>query len=473
MPAFISTIHRHAPRDKKQAIADAWARSRTRPSWGVKTFASIVDQTLTSSANFGVSILAARWMSTTEYGAFAVAFASYLFLAGFHNALLLEPTSVIGPARHPAHLLRYFAAQLRLHSLLVWPLTAAALLAALFLHYISSGSELISALVGGGLSLPFLLLLWLARRFCYVLQSPSTAVFGSAACLALSLLSISLLRLFGQATPASAFESLGFGSLCGACLIIWLTGIHKKNLRAQAVSSGLVLRENWGYGRWLVGSALFYAIYTSTQTFYLAGKLGLADAGVLRAMQVPSLVMTQIIAAIGLLVLPSLAFDFGRGSHSQLRRKAKLVSLVLGCAALLFAGLLLIAKGSVENLLYLGKYALFSQIIPVLALIPAANGLCAGYSMALRASHKPHFDFLANACGALVAVVATPPLVRSSGVLGAAIAMVLSFIAVNLTTLIFFWRTEADTKEGDQVGKLVVGPAPTSESPVVMVDDHV
>jgi O-antigen/teichoic acid export membrane protein len=190
-------------------------------------------------------------------------------------------------------------------------------------------------------------------------------------------------------------------------------------------------------------------------------------------MQVPSLVMTQIIAAIGLLVLPSLAFDFGRGSHSQLRRKAKLVSLVLGCAALLFAGLLLIAKGSVENLLYLGKYALFSQIIPVLALIPAANGLCAGYSMALRASHKPHFDFLANACGALVAVVATPPLVRSSGVLGAAIAMVLSFIAVNLTTLIFFWRTEADTKEGDQVAKLVVGPAPTSESPVVMVDDHV
>ena len=72
--------------------------------WGVRSALSLVDQGLTSGAGFGVNLLLARWMPADVYGAFAVAFAGFLFVSGFHNVLLLEPMSVMGPSRHAERL---------------------------------------------------------------------------------------------------------------------------------------------------------------------------------------------------------------------------------------------------------------------------------------------------------------------------------------------------------------------------------
>jgi O-antigen/teichoic acid export membrane protein len=200
----------------------------------------------------------------------------------------------------------------------------------------------------------------------------------------------------------------------------------------------LALSEDWTYGRWLLGSAALYAISTSAQTFFAAGAIGLTAAGVLRAMQVPSLAMTQTIAAMGLLVLPALSFNFGKGQFGRLRNGAILVSAALGAAAVLFAILLAFSDSGIERILYGGKYSEYVSLIPILALIPVANGLCTGYSMALRASQKPHFDLIANAVAAPVAIISTIVLVDKWALLGAAISMVLSFVAMNLVTLVLF-----------------------------------
>src|SRR5580704_9484209 len=77
----------------------SFTRSRMR-LWGMRSGLSLVDQGLTSGAGFAVNILLARWMPAEVYGAFAVAFAAYLFVSGFHNVLVLEPLSVMGPSRH-------------------------------------------------------------------------------------------------------------------------------------------------------------------------------------------------------------------------------------------------------------------------------------------------------------------------------------------------------------------------------------
>jgi hypothetical protein len=440
--------------------------------WGIKSATTLVDQSLTSAASFGVNVLIARWMRAPEYGAFAVAFAAYLFLTGFHNALLLEPSSVIGPARHAQNLLRYFATQIQVHGLLIWPLGAAALGAALILGVAVPHSPLIGALAGSGVALPFLLLLWLARRMCYVLQKPSIAVSGSATHFVVSLGAICIFRMLGLVTPSNAFFALALGSVAGSLLIFRLMGIRHSHRRDLQTSLRIVLGENWRYGRWLVGSSFFYAIYTSIQTFYVAGRLGLADAGALRAMQVPSLVMTQVIAAIGLLVLPSLSFDFGGNLHRNLRHKAIVVSIALGAAAIVFAAALAVIKSPLESLLYGGKYAQYVRLIPVLALIPVANGLCTGYSMALRASQLPHFDLIANACGAVTAAFSTPFLVREFGVIGAAISMVLSFVAANLMTLIVFSRMES--AEIATIDRYLATPLDPSEpNAPLTVDNHV
>ncbi|HXF14380.1 MAG TPA: hypothetical protein VN517_14595 [Terriglobales bacterium] len=422
--------------------------------WGMKSALSLIDQALTSGTSLGVNVLLALWLTPVAYGAFAVAFAAYLFLAIFHNALVLEPSVVIGPAHHAHQLFPYFRAQIRLHALLVWPLTGIALAAALLLSWIAPHVAVISALMGGGLALPLLLLLWLARRLCYALQTPSLAALGSSIYLVVSFGSLISLHVAGRLTPSTAFFALGLGSLAGACLILRRTALAgPPHSDTSSLTCRTVLSENWRYGRWLVGSAFFYAISTSVQTFLVAGIVGLDAAGVLRAMQIPSLVMTQIIASLGLLVLPVLSYDFGTRQIADLRQKATLVSLGLGLLALAFAGLLVLVDVPLENLLFHRTYADFVRIIPLLALIPAANGLCAGFSLALRACQLSHCDLIANVFGASVSLTSALVLIPAFGVSGAAVSMVLSVVAMNVVTFALYLRyaqrVSAITVEGN------------------------
>src|SRR2546423_630759 len=115
--------------------------------WGVQSVLAIFDQGLTAAAGFGVNLVLARWLPAEAYGAFAVAFAGYLFVSGFHNVLLLEPLSVLGPARHADRLRLYFQAQIRVHGLLVGILAIAVLLAGRLVEQLAPRNPLAGALI--------------------------------------------------------------------------------------------------------------------------------------------------------------------------------------------------------------------------------------------------------------------------------------------------------------------------------------
>ena len=65
-------------------------------AWGTKGSLAILDQGLFAWAHFLLSILLARWLTPTEYGAFALAYSIFLLFGAFHTALLTEPMMVFG-----------------------------------------------------------------------------------------------------------------------------------------------------------------------------------------------------------------------------------------------------------------------------------------------------------------------------------------------------------------------------------------
>ena len=416
-------------------------------AWGKKSALSLIDQGFTSGASFGVNIFLARLMPAEEYGAFAVAFAAFLFFSGFHNVLLLEPMSVLGPARYADALPEYFRKQLQVHTVLVGALSAAVFVFGLVLWRITPSSPLVGAVIGGALALPFLLLLWLVRRMCYVVQRPATAALGSAFYLVFVVGGLFLLwrlRLLGSFT---AFSLMAAGSLFAAGVLAWRLGLFAPGSDAHGATSWrLALRENWGYGRWLVGSIVLFSVSSQTQMFLVAGSLGLGAAGVLRAMQIPSLAMAQVVTAIGLLVLPTLSYEFGRGATERIRHKAMLVSAGLFVVTAGFAALLALEARRTGQLLFGGKYEAYVWLMPLLALIPAVNGISAGYSMALRASQKPRFDLISNLFAAPVAVVSAFVFMRIWGLAGAAMSMLLSYAVLSFVTIVFFRKHEREEK---------------------------
>ena len=406
--------------------------------WGTLSAYSLADQALMSLAGFFVNLLLARWMTADVYGAFAVAFAGYLFVCGFYNVIVLEPMSVMGLGRHAGRLPAYFREQIVIHAKLVGFLSTLVLAAGGMAWHIAPHTPLAGAILGSGLALPFLLFLWLVRRICYVLQRPSSAILGSATHLSLVICGLYILRDLGKLSPFSAFLLTGSSSFLAASFVLRRFGI---TWSGPPVSWSIGLQENWSYGRWLAGSAVLYSISAQTQTFLAASLLGLGAAGVLRAMQLPALVITQVVTAAGLLVLPTLSRDFARGSIKNIQQKVLLVSAGLTGTAVCFAGLVLLLAGRVEHLLFAGKYASFAWLMPILALMPVADALASGSVMALRASQKPQFDLIANAVAAVVGLLCAVAFIRWWGLAGVAVSLLAGCTAsasVNLLSYRYF-----------------------------------
>lgn len=410
--------------------------------WGARAVLSLLDQGLFSGAGFLVNLLLARWLAPASYGAFAVAFAAFLFISGFHNVLLLEPLTVMGPGRHSDNLPAYFRAQFLVHFLLVGGLALAGLLGGAVVWRVAPDSPLAGAVFGSALMVPLLLLLWLVRRMCYVLHRPGLAVAGTGSYLVLIIAGLAALRHFGWATPFLSFLLMGGASLVASGILLARIGFFRGPQAPGDISWRASLQENWTYGRWLTGSAVLYAISSQMQMFLVAGVVGLGAAGILRAMQLPSLLMTQVITATGLLFLPILSRDFGNGLIPRMRHKAALLNAGLCAVAAIFAATLVLSSRWTEHLLFHGKYSEYSWLMPMLALVPVASAASTGYSMALRASARPHFDLLSNIIAAPVSVLSAFLFVHWWGISGAAASMVLGFGVISIVTIVCFRRTK-------------------------------
>jgi O-antigen/teichoic acid export membrane protein len=409
-------------------------------TWGIKSGLSVLDQGLVSSAGFLLSFLLARWLNSEVYGAFAIAFATLLFLSGFHNVLLLEPMSVMGPARYSDRTPFYFAAQLQVHIWMGALLAGVLLLAALAMRLLGTNHELVTATAASAVALPFFLMLWLARRMAYMVQRPAVAGSASLIYFLLTLFGLLVLQRMGVLSPATAFLEMGCASLLSAALPMWQLGIlgakTEDPIVSRACSWKAVAKENWNYGRWLILSTGLFSVVAQTQTYLAAGLLGLGAAGVFRAMQVPSLAMTQIVTAVGVLALPSMSREFGLGQLRRMRRKAVLASAFLTLVALGYAAVLWLFAGPIEHLLYGEKYSPYVSLIPILGLVPVFTGLANGFSMAVRASQKPHFDLIANLISAPVGLITAAMFIRLWGLNGAAFSLVAGFAVYSA---VFCW----------------------------------
>jgi O-antigen/teichoic acid export membrane protein len=407
--------------------------------WGIRSALSILDQGLTSGAGLVLNLLLARWLSKEAYGAFAVAFATLLFLFGFHTALLLEPMSVMGPACYSTDMAGYFRTYLKLHTGLVIVLSA--ILGGVAVAFALGGRahDLAWALGGSALALPFLLLLWLVRRMCYVVHRPSMASWGSATYLIFVVVGLFLLHGNNRLSPFSAFLMIGAASVPAVVVLLRRLGIIGESFR-QGPAWRQVASENWAYGRWLVAGTVLFTVTTQIQTYLAAVFLGLVAAGTLRALQIPSLVMLQIVTAFGLLVLPSLARDFGSGKLERLRKKALLVSIFLAGLALAYAAALAVFSAPLEHLLFHNKFSADGWLIPAFGLIPVFTGFGTGFSMALRAAQKPQVDLLANAISAPAGLISAFILIRIWGVAGAGLSMIIGFAVYAFVFFFLFQR---------------------------------
>jgi O-antigen/teichoic acid export membrane protein len=393
--------------------------------WAMKGGLAILDQGVFAGSNFVISILLARWMAPEQYGSYAVAFAVFLFILNFHQALMMEPMLVFGSSVYRNCLRGYLKALLLIH--------LAMSVAIVLLMGISAGAAfklgqtngLTGALIGVAFAVPSVLLFWLIKRTFYLNLSPAPSAASAVLYCALTLGGLALVYKHGLLSPLTALLLMAFGGLVGSAVLLVYLGLH---LPSSEDAPGLVeiWRRHWRYGRWALGANAM--MWIPINMFYpLVSRFsGLAQAGGLKALMNFAAPMLQTCAALSSLMLPYSARVLAqRGSAGISVVLRRMTLLCVGCAVPYWVVLLLF-RGPAFRVLYSGRYTDVVYLLPVVALVSVFGSAFFGPSIVLRSMESPRLVFAAVTVSSCIAVAVGVPLTRALGVTGAVWSMALS-----------------------------------------------
>ncbi len=418
--------------------------------WAMKGGLAILDQGVFAGSNFVISILLARWMAPEQYGSYAVAFAVFIFIVNFHQALMMEPMLVFGSSVYRNCLRGYLKALLLIHlgmSLVIVLLMGIATAAAIKL---GQANGMPGALIGVAFAVPSVLLFWLIKRTFYLNLSPAPSAAAAVLYCVLTMGGLALVYKHGLLSPLTALLLMALGGLVGsAVLLIYLRLRLPLNQDAPGLTE--IWRRHWHYGRWALGANAM--MWIPINMFYpLVSRFsGLAQAGELKALMNFAAPMLQTCAALSSLMLPYSARVLAeRGSAGVSVVLRRMTLLCVGCAVPYWFVLILF-RGPAFRALYSGRYTEVAYLLPVVALVSIFGSAFFGPSIALRSMESPRLVFAAVTVSSCVAVAVGIPLTRALGVTGAVWSMVVSEALAFFAAVVFLRRKARQSAE----------PAPT------------
>lgn len=409
-------------------------RLRWIPRWLSGSALAVADQGLFSISSFILNLLLAHWLIEEDYGGFATAFAIFLGVGALHHAFFIEPLLILGSSQYRSRFTQYLGA-------LTWGTTIFGAAAALFLGaasgiaWLCGATPLAIALLGMAIAAPFVLFLWLSRRYSYVRLDPAAATVAGALYLVLMAAGLFALEETGLLSVLSACCVVAFASLvCG----LWLT-IRERTQRI-ALTSDLareVRHEHWRYGRWSAPTAMVGFITMHVYYLILPGFAGLEASGAQRALMNLVMPIIQANTAMGTLLSARLASSRGTSTYG---RSVRWALLLLGGPALLYWLMLGLFHRQAMELVYHGKFIEYAPLLWVFGLHPIFTGLSSIFHAVLSSRRRPDLAFFASAAAAAVGTTGAFLTASRYGVAGMAWSGLAALVVFFTLTLIFSRR---------------------------------
>lgn len=393
--------------------------------WVRRGIGALADQGMVSGSTFVLNIFLARWLGAEQYGAYAIAFSIFLFMASFHNAMLLEPMSVFGPGDYRRSLPQYLGQLVRLHVIVTCVLAGLLCIATTVMGLITAKSILAPGLWGVSISIPFMLFFWLWRRAAYLEARPNVAIRGAFTYAAIALGLMCLLETLHWLSSFSAFIIQAVASVTASLVLIWNI---RPQLRSVSHSFWSVLKRHWKYGRWVAVSAFVFWLNGNAYYVIAGSMLGMQNVAGLRAIQNFVQPVIQFLVAISLLLLPRAASWFDDRNRVAFRRNMNWISLFFTGAATVYCLAIVIFGHRLIEVFYRGRYTEYSYLLPWLALGVLLTAAAQGPTIALQAMQSPSEIFIGYAIGGST-IVPGIVLTHYYGIFGAAMGLALSSLA--------------------------------------------
>lgn len=305
-----------------------------------------IDQALISLTNFLASVLLARSVSPTQFGAYGVGFLLLHFVRSIQEGVVVQPMTSLSPSLRGDDRRRHLTGSALEQAALAVAGAAACALGGWVL--IDSGNT-----VAG----PTLFALWLPvllaqpqefiRRVFYTEEQVPLALLNTTIASVVRLATQTAILRAGSDSGTAGLIAIGVGG--GAGLAVGLFHTRRVWIRTRFAVAD-VWRRNWAFGRWVLGGTITGWFVIEVYPILTAGLVSFAATGVYRALQNVVAPIHSLLRAMDTYFTPRLAdrrrISGGPGVAGMVRRMYLVTAPVV-------VGVLLVAVYFAEPILRL------------------------------------------------------------------------------------------------------------------------
>ena len=421
-------VHPPAPRRSLGGLA---SRLRSARVFGY----AIVEQATFSAASFVVLLLLARWLTPTDFGVFSSFYAGFLLIQNVFDAIVIEPLAIFGASRYFASFRQYLARIMAAHAAIGGAVFVVAGIGFLILRE-AGALEMRADVLALVAATPLLLMRWIVRQPCYVLEHAEWSILANGVFMVLAAGCFWLLVQADALGPSSALLSLGLAAGLSSTIVavIWLKPRWRGSPRPLPL--GALASEHWGYGRWATADKVLTWISGQLVFLLLPAFSSFASAGALRALTTLLTPAFMTMMAINGLLLPRFARLQASPERNEVWSRMGRILVVAIAGMTAYAVAVVIFGPALVTALYVGKYDEYVSfpVMLLLALAPVLGAATSVVEVVLRAQQRVKLMFASKLLPAAVAVIAGIPLILWFGLIGA-LAVTLFGAALTLLAL--------------------------------------
>lgn len=386
---------------------------------GRETWA-LTDQAVVSATNFLTSVMLARFMGLREFGVFALAWMSVLFVNSLQTALIVAPMMSIGPKQESKNKPQYFGAVVFQELVLVF-----FCFILVFIALTISGNYFHHAdLHLLALPLAFSAFAYqmqdFVRRYFFATRQGNRALADDAISYLTQLPILFGLYKAGHLNSATALWAMAGTSILG--LVVGWLWMEPLEFNWQWIKT--ISQRHWQISRWLSASALLQ--WTSGNLFIIAAPVfyGAAAAGVLKASQNLMGVTHVWFQGLDNVVPAETACRLHEGGVHSMLAYTKFILFKWGGLTLLFASIIAAAPGFWLRLIYgpeMVQYGYILRLYALLYVIVFIGGPLRAALQALEFTVPIFWSYLAMTA---LAVVFAFPMAKRLGISGSLLGLI-------------------------------------------------
>jgi O-antigen/teichoic acid export membrane protein len=393
-----------------------------------KGYVTLLDQSVVSFVHFLTSLLLARFLVPAEYGIWVLAYSVLIFAYGVQQALIISPMMVLGAAKKGDEAKNYFTSTGIMQAIFGIIVIIILFLTSGILHIIYKKPETTYIFLAMSIISFTFLGQEFFRRALFTQLRTKAALKNDILCYGLQITGIIAFFYLGILNAVNTFWIIGLTTFLA---IIYGYYQCLNVLKPRLAKWRSIIKENWDFGKWLLGSTL--TTWTSGQAyiFIAAFMLGPIAPAVLRACQNifgPTHILLRGIENI----FPSMASKkYSKHGIKSLNSYLKKVLLLLAIAMGIYGLLASFSANFLLKLLYKKQYSEYGNIVILFAIMYFISTLMRVPGVGLQAIKKPKGIFYAYLISTIITIVISIPLIKYLHISGAAIGFIISVVIVN------------------------------------------